>query len=147
MRKVRELVVRIASENSTWGYRRIQGVLKTLGFEVCHATVHNVLKKNGFDPSPNRKQLSNWQTFVRSHLDVLGGYRLLFSPRMDAARTCPVFGSLRHGRRNTQSPDHPNRTSVGWFRYGEHRQKSDGLRDGILPKHLVPDHGQGSALY
>lgn len=72
MRKVRELVVRIASENSTWGYRRIQGVLKTLGFEVCHATVHNVLKKNGFDPSPNRKQLSNWQTFVRSHLDVLG---------------------------------------------------------------------------
>src|SRR5690606_31590379 len=43
MRKVRELVVRLASENSTWGYRRIQGVLKTLGFEVCHATVHNVL--------------------------------------------------------------------------------------------------------
>lgn len=72
MRKVRELSVKMASENAGWGYRRIQGVLKTLGLKVSHVTVYNVLKRSGLDPAPKRDQLSNWQTFIQSHLDVLG---------------------------------------------------------------------------
>ena len=72
MRKVRELSMKMASENAGWGYRRIQGVLKTSGLKVSHVTVYNVLKRSGLDPAPKHGQLSNWETFIQSHLDVLG---------------------------------------------------------------------------
>ena len=69
MRKVRELSVKMACG---WGYRRIQGVLKTLRLNASHVTVYNVLQRSGLDRAPKRGQLSNWQTFIPYHLDVLG---------------------------------------------------------------------------
>lgn len=35
--KVRELVLRMAEENPTWGYDRIQGALANVGHEICDA--------------------------------------------------------------------------------------------------------------
>ena len=62
----------MASENAGWGYRRIQDVLKTLGLNVSHVTVYNVLKRSDLDPAPKRGPLSNWQIFIQFHLDALG---------------------------------------------------------------------------
>ena len=47
-----ELIVRMARENPTWGYRRIQGALKNVGPEVAHNTVKNALKNAGIEPAP-----------------------------------------------------------------------------------------------
>jgi putative transposase len=44
--ELRELVLRLASENSSWGYRRIQGELARLGYQ----TVWSILKRAGIDP-------------------------------------------------------------------------------------------------
>jgi len=41
---IEELVLQLARENGTWGYRRIVGALSNLGHEVSHQTVANVLK-------------------------------------------------------------------------------------------------------
>ena len=42
-----KLIVRLAGENPTWGYDRIQGALANLGHDVSPNTVANVLKQHG----------------------------------------------------------------------------------------------------
>jgi len=49
---VRELVLRMARENPTWGYRRIHGELLGLGHRVAPSTVWLILKRSGVDPAP-----------------------------------------------------------------------------------------------
>ena len=65
MRSIRHLIVRMARENSTWGYCRIQGELKGLGHRVASTTIANVLKENGIRPAPDRS--SSWRSFLRAH--------------------------------------------------------------------------------
>jgi hypothetical protein len=50
------LVVRIAQENTRWGYNRIHGELVKLGFVLDSKTVRNVPKRNGILPAPLRRR-------------------------------------------------------------------------------------------
>jgi putative transposase len=69
MIEIRGLIVKMANENSTWGYCRIQGALKNLGHTVAASTVRNILKEHGLQPAPNRP--TSWKTFLRSHWSQL----------------------------------------------------------------------------
>jgi putative transposase len=61
---VRALVVRLAQENSGWGYRRIQGELLGLGVKLAPSTVWAILKEAGIEPAPRRLETS-WAEFLR----------------------------------------------------------------------------------
>ena len=65
IRSIRRLVLRQASENTGWGYRRIHGELLVLGVKVAASTVWEILKDAGIDPAPDRTS-STWATFLRS---------------------------------------------------------------------------------
>ena len=65
VRSIRRLVLRLASENSTWGYRRIHGELLVLGVKVAASTVWEILKAAGVDPAPQRTS-GTWAAFLRS---------------------------------------------------------------------------------
>ena len=67
------MIVKMAEENSGWGYRRIQGELAKLEFEVSHQAVANILKANGLEPAPTRKTKKSWNDFFRQHHDALWG--------------------------------------------------------------------------
>src|SRR5229473_7650473 len=69
--EIRDLVVRIAKENPTWGYDRIQGALANLGHDISDSTVGNILKEHGIEPAPERKRHTTWKTFIKAHWDVL----------------------------------------------------------------------------
>jgi hypothetical protein len=69
MKSIRELIVRMATDNAGWGYLRIQGELKKVGHNVARTTIANTLKANGIAPSPNRP--TSWKTFLKSHADVI----------------------------------------------------------------------------
>jgi transposase InsO family protein len=63
--EIRRLVVRMATENPTWGYTRIQGALKNVGHRVGRSTIARILKAHGLPPVPERP--TSWQTFLRAH--------------------------------------------------------------------------------
>jgi putative transposase len=65
--------VRLARENSGWGYDRIAGALEILGHRVSDQTVGNILRRFGIPPVPRRRQQVSWADFIRSHMAVLAG--------------------------------------------------------------------------
>jgi putative transposase len=65
MKEIRALIVRFATENSNWGYCRIEGALRNLGHRVAPSTIRKVLKENGIRPAPDRH--TSWGSFLRTH--------------------------------------------------------------------------------
>jgi transposase len=69
-REVRELILRLARENPSWGYLRIAGELRKLGIAVSATSVRNILAQAGLPPAPQRDRQS-WRTFLRTHRESI----------------------------------------------------------------------------
>src|SRR5437870_2159241 len=70
--EVEQLVVRMAEENPSWGYRRIQGALANLGHTIDKLTVRNILRRHHLEPAPQRRQGGmSWAQFLKMHWEVL----------------------------------------------------------------------------
>ena len=69
--EITELVIRMAMENVSWGYDRIQGALANLGHIIAPNTVKNILKRHGIEPAPERKKRTSWKTFLKAHWEVM----------------------------------------------------------------------------
>ena len=74
--EVVDLVFRMAGENASWGYKRIEGALHNLGYAICSSTVANILKQHGIEPAPTRERTTSWSTFLKVHWDVFEGLDL-----------------------------------------------------------------------
>jgi putative transposase len=59
------LVLQMAAENPTWGYRRIQGEMVGLGHRLAPSTVWEILRRHGVEPAPRRSGPS-WAEFLRA---------------------------------------------------------------------------------
>jgi transposase InsO family protein len=63
--ELRDLVLRLARENPSWGYRRVHGELCRLGYKIGASTVWAILRRAGVDPAPIRSALT-WRRFLRA---------------------------------------------------------------------------------
>ncbi|TCO61888.1 integrase core domain-containing protein [Actinocrispum wychmicini] len=67
---IRRLVLRLAAENPSWGYRRIHGELALLGISIAPSTVWEILKRAGVEPAPLRVSVT-WADFLRSQAKAI----------------------------------------------------------------------------
>ena len=127
--KVGALIVRMAKENSGWGYDRIVGALANLGCEVSDETVGNVLKRHGIAPAPKRSQITRWKEFIQSHMAVLAGidffmvevltwrglvtYYVLFFIHLETRRVS-LAGITRHPDQGWMQQMARNATGESW---------------------------------
>src|SRR6202140_2342810 len=109
--EVEALVVRMARENTGWGYDRIVGALANLGHRLSDQTVGNILRRHGIAPAPERGQTTSWKDFIAAHMNVLAGadfftvevltwrglvtYYVLFFLHLESRRVS-VAGITRH---------------------------------------------------
>lgn len=66
---IQQLVVEMAVENPTWGYRRIHGELVGLGHQLAASTVWQILKQHDVAPAPQRAPVT-WSAFLHSQAAV-----------------------------------------------------------------------------
>jgi hypothetical protein len=69
--EIEDLVVRMAEENRSWGYRRIQGALSNLGHAVGRGTIAEMLARHGIEPAPERERKTTWKEFLTQHWDLI----------------------------------------------------------------------------
>ena len=64
---IEQLVVQMAEENRSWGYRRIQGALSNLGYKLARSTIAAILARHGIEPAPERTRKTTWKEFLTQH--------------------------------------------------------------------------------
>ena len=69
--EITDLILRMARDNTSWGYDRIQGALANLGHVIAPNTVKNILKRHGIEPAPDRQKRTSWKAFLKAHWDVM----------------------------------------------------------------------------
>ena len=62
--EIATLIERLATENTSWGYQRIQGELLKLGHQVSTSTIRRVLKALRIPPAPKRHTDTTWRQFL-----------------------------------------------------------------------------------
>jgi putative transposase len=70
--EVEQWIVRMAQENSTLGYDKLEGELRKLGFEVSATPIRTVLLAHGIPPAPERQRHgSSWRTFLKHYQEPM----------------------------------------------------------------------------
>ena len=64
------MTVRLATENPTWGYRRVHGELVGLGYQIGASTVWKILHAAGIDPA-SRRSGPTWSQFLHAQAQTI----------------------------------------------------------------------------
>jgi putative transposase len=137
-RNIKALVLRLARENTEWGYRRIHGELAGLGVKVAASTVWEILKDQRHPPSPATDRAS------LAAVPALPGLR---DPRMRLLQRRPArrHPGLRPGRDRARDPAHPHpRRHPAPHRGMDHAagpQPADGPRRTGRAEFMIRDRG------
>jgi transposase len=107
-RTVRSVVLQLARENESWGYRRIQGELAGLGIIVAPSTVWRILKDAGIGPAP-RRDGPGWAEFLRSQAQGILALDFFTADLLNGTKAY-VLAVIKHGSRRVRvlgATEHP----------------------------------------
>jgi putative transposase len=112
-RDVGSVVLRLARENESWGYRRIHGELARLGITVAPSTVWQILKGARIGPAP-RRDGPGWAGFLRSQAQQILALDFFTTGPLNGTKV-HVLAVIGHGTRRIRilgATEHPS--SRGW---------------------------------
>ena len=112
IRSVRLLVLRLARENPSWGYRRIHGELLVLGIKVAASTVWEILRQAGIGPAPDRAS-TTWASFLRSQADALLACDFFETVTISGARLF-VLAVIEHATRRIRILGATSHPTASW---------------------------------
>ena len=131
------MVLRLARENQSWGYRRIHGELAGLGITVAPSTVWQILKSAGISRAPRRDGLG-WAEFLRSQAQGILALDF-FTAGLLNGTTVYVLAVIEHGTRRIRilgATEHP----VQWWVVQQARNLLMDLEDaGMRVKFVLHD--------
>ncbi|MFD0031448.1 integrase core domain-containing protein [Streptomyces sp. NPDC127172] len=137
VRSVRVLVLRLARENSIWGYRRIHGELTALGIKVAASTVWNILKEHGIDPAPERNS-TTWAAFLRSQGQAILAADF-FETKTLAGTTLYVLAVIEHATRRARILGATAHPTAAWVTQLARNAVMDLQDTGAKVKFLIRD--------
>lgn len=109
---LRALVLRLARENGGWGYRRIHGELRTLGWKVAASTIWEILKQAGVDPAPRRANRS-WSRFLKAQAQGILAVDILHVDTLFLRRLFVLF-FIEHGTRRVHIAGVTRHVTAAW---------------------------------
>jgi transposase InsO family protein len=137
VRSVRILVLRLARENSSWGYRRIHGELLVLGVKVAASTVWEILREAGIDPAPQRTS-ENWATFLRAQAEAILAADFFEVVTLTGARMY-VLAVIEHASRRVRVLGAPAHPSAAWVAQAVRNLAMDLDDAGCTARYLIRD--------
>jgi putative transposase len=137
VRSVRVLVLRLAKENASWGYRRIHGELAVLGIEAAPSTVWEILKDAGIDPVPERDR-QTWPAFLRGQAHAILAADFFESRTLTGARLY-VFAVIEHATRRVRILGATAHPTAGWTTQLARNLVMDLQDAGATVKYLIRD--------
>ena len=146
IRSIRRLVLRLARENTSWGYRRIHGELLVLGVRVAASTVWEILKDAGIDPAPQRTSIT-WSTFLRSQAQAIVAVDFFETTTLTGARLY-VLAVIEHATRRVHVLGVTAHPSPAWVAQAARNLVKDLDDAGRQLKYLIRDRdGKYPAMF
>jgi transposase len=146
VRSIRRLVLRLARENYTWGYRRIHGELLVLGVKVAASTVWEILKDAGIEPAPERTS-STWAAFLRSQAHAIVAADFFETTTLTGARLY-VLVVISHATRRARILGVTAHPTAAWVAQTARNLLMDLEDAGCQVKYLIRDRdGKDPALF
>ncbi|MEU1630725.1 integrase core domain-containing protein [Streptomyces sp. NPDC020096] len=143
---IRALVLRLASENPSWGYRRLHGELLVLGVKVAASTVWEILKEAGIPPAPERAT-TTWSDFLRSQADVLLACDFFETVTLSGARLY-VFAVIEHANRRIRILGATAHPTASWVAQAAKNLVMDLEDAGCRARYMIRDRdGKFPALF
>jgi putative transposase len=126
--ELRNLIRRMASENPTWGRRRIQAELRFLGYEVAGLTIARYMRRRSPRPSPT------WRAFLATHCHEVAAVDFFVVPTL-TFRLLFGFVVLRHRRRELLHVNVSGHPTAAWAA----QQLVETFPEETAPKYLLRD--------
>src|SRR6266508_1124420 len=146
LRSIRALVLRLARENSSWGYRRVHGELLVLGVEVAPSTGWAILREAGIDPAPDRAA-TTWADFLRAQAEALLAADVIETVTLTGARLY-ILAVIEHASRRIRVLGATAHPTAAWVTQAARNLVMDLQEVGSNARYLIRDRdGRYPALF
>jgi putative transposase len=146
LHSIRALALRLARENSSWGYRRVHGELLVPGVKVAPSTLWAIGPEAGIDPAPERSA-TTWADFLRSQAEALLAADFIETVTLTGARLY-VLAVIEHASRRIRVLGATAHPRAAWVTQAARNLVMDLQDAGSNARYLIRDRdGKYPALF